>query len=456
VLIVADPGSPFGAIAAQVARPMSGRAGTAITPSGLAVSGLYGGMPGGRPSLDFVLAPARLPSNWLGLTSLRAVAIGATAWAQLSEAQQSALLTWTACGGDLIVVDGSLGALLPSAQGEVASDPDRVVARHFLGQVHVLTSAALAKAGLAKMLSAAYRTHDVYGALPANTAPDWGAIEARGFRLLIPGVEGIPARVYLSILVLFSLLIGPVNYWLLWRKGRQVLLVLTVPLISVVFIALLAGYAVAGEGLSVKGRAVTFTMLDQASKQAATRASVSLYAAGMTPAGGLRFARDIAVFPIGPDGTGTRDILDLDLTDAQRFAGGVIHARSATNFEEIAFRPARERLTFSHEPDGLRVTNGLEAPVKALFYLEGDTLYQLNGLLPAGGSQTLGRGRLDGPRVLPADVSLPARFASLFQHQPNGSYLAVLDRSPFWASGVSGLIERGSLHVVLGWPEGQR
>jgi hypothetical protein len=32
----------------------------------------------------------------------------------------------------------------------------------------------------------------------------------------------------------------------------------------------------------------------------------------------------------------------------------------------------------------------------------------------------------------------------------------VLDGSPFWESGVSGLIERGSLHVVLGWPEGQR
>ena len=43
-------------------------------------------------------------------------------------------------------------------------------------------------------------------------------------------------------------------------------------------------------------------MLDQATKQAATRAAASLYAAGMTPSGGLRFARDVAVFPIGADG----------------------------------------------------------------------------------------------------------------------------------------------------------
>ena len=96
----------------------------------------------------------------------------------------------------------------------------------------------------------------------------------------------------LSILFVFSLLIGPVNYWLLWRKRQQVLLVLTAPVISAIFILLLAGYVVAGEGLGVRGRAVTFTMLDQVRKQASTRATMWLYAAGMTPSSGLRFARD--------------------------------------------------------------------------------------------------------------------------------------------------------------------
>ena len=37
-----------------------------------------------------------------------------------------------------------------------------------------------------------------------------------------------------------------------------------------------------------------------------------------------------------------------------------------------------------------------------------------------------------------------------------GSYLAVLDRSPFWEPGVPGLMERGSFHLVLGFPQGQR
>jgi hypothetical protein len=99
------------------------------------------------------------------------------------------------------------------------------------------------------------------------------------------------------------------------------------------------------KGFRVQGRAVTFTMLDQLTKQAVTRATVSLYAPGLTPSNGLRFGRDVAVWAVGPEGTGMRDRMDLDLTDAQQFSAGVLQARSPTNFEQITFRPARERLT---------------------------------------------------------------------------------------------------------------
>ena len=465
VLIVADPGSPFGASIAPTLARKSGRGSTGglsvISPGGRGTFTTATPMAStpvammGAPPIDVVLEPVRLPANWLGYTSLRAVALGPAEWEQLSDGQKNALLAWIACGGDLIFVDGDLGVLLPGAQGEKAMDPDRVVGRHFLGRIHVVPSAPLATAGLASILLAVDKTRDTDWALPINGARDWGVMEGRGFKLRIPGIEGVPARVYLGILVLFSVLIGPVSYWLLWRKRRQVLLVLTAPLISAVFIVLLAGYAVAGEGMRVHGRVITFTMLDQVRKQAATRASVSLYAAGLSPAGGLRFARDIAVFPIGTDGTGSRDRLTLDLTDAQRFSAGLLQARAPTNFEQVAFRPARERLAFTRAPDGVSVTNGLEAAITALLYRDGDTLYRLDGPLLPGARQTLSRVSVDARQVLPDVAQIGAAFQALVQNQPRGSYLAVLDRSPFWEPGVSGLIERGSRHVVLGWPEGQ-
>src|SRR6185436_5209921 len=153
---------------------------------------------------------------------------------------------------------------------------------------------------MGRAIADAAAAQDANWALPANGARDWGVVAARGFRLPIPGIGGVPARAYLSILIAFSILIGPVNYWFLRRRRQQVLLVLTTPVISAIFIVLLGGYVLAGEGLGVRGRAVTFTMLDQVRKHAATRASVSLYAAGMTPPGGLHFPRDVAVFTTGP------------------------------------------------------------------------------------------------------------------------------------------------------------
>ena len=327
----------------------------------------------GAPPLDFLLEPARLPTNWLGFTSLRAVVIGPTEWEQLNDAQKSALLTWTACGGDLIFVDGDLGTLLPGATAACRRGRIARSARYFFGRIHRPTSASIATAGLASVLSAAQKVQDANWALPANGARDWGAIAARGFRLPIPGVDGVPARAYLSILLVFSLLIGPVNYWFLRRKRQQVLLVLTAPLISAMFIVLLAGYVAGRRGsrrARPRGDVHDARSGQEAGRHARQRVAVRRrhdavgWAALSARRGGVpdRPRRDRQPRPAGRSISPTRS--------ASRRA--CIQARSPTNFEQIAFRPARERLSFSREAGGMTVVNGLGATVTALVYRDGD------------------------------------------------------------------------------------
>lgn len=454
-LVVAAPGSALTRVALRT---------TAVTVVSSTVSrGRSGGVvvrppatvrsSPGRP-LDFQLEPSRLPTNWLGYTSLRAVALGPAEWEQLGDGQKSALLAWTASGGHLIVVDGDIRSLLPDAEVRGAADTERATARHLFGTVHAVPLSAV-EAGLTSLLSATEPDRDPAWALPANGAPDWGVIEKSGFRLRIAGVDGVPARAYLGILLLFAVVIGPLNYLVLRRRRRQVLVVLTAPLISAAFIALLAVYAAVGQGFRVLGRAVTLTMIDQATTQAVTRATVSLYSPGLTPSGGLRFDRDSAVWAVGHDGSGMRDHMDLDLTDAQHFSSGVLQARSPTNFDQVTVRAARERLTFSAVDGGLTVTNGLGAPVLALFYRDGATVHALAGPLAPGGRQPMRASAFDAPRELPTGVAVPAKFVHVLQQQPAGSYLAVLEHSPFWEPGVPRVAERGSVHLVLGWPEGQ-
>ena len=89
-----------------------------------------------------------------------------------------------------------------------------------------------------------------------------------------------------------------------------------------------------------RGRVVSFTLLDQASGQAATREAVSLYAAGGAPSGGLRFPRDVAIFPTPLDGAPLPGET-LDLSELQQFSSGFLQARTPTNFETISVRAAR-------------------------------------------------------------------------------------------------------------------
>ena len=435
-LIVADPASTLGPQAASWVRAVP-VASAYRMPAAVSTS----------TKLDFILDPQRLPTDWLGFTSVRAVFIGTKEWSQLSSVQKEALLTWTACGGDLMFVDGDLNTLLPNPQSRPAGlgtggdDP----IHYYFGHIRLVNSADISAKGLANILSTSRNVDDSRRTLPANRAPDWLYGTDHGFRLPIPGVAGVPVRSYMTILVAFSVLIGPVNYVLLWRKRRQVLLVLTAPLISMVFLAVLAGYALFGEGIGIKGRAQSFTLLDQTTKRAATRASISLYAAGMTPWNGLRFPKTTAIFPTGADGRGSHDPEVIDLTESQQFSSGIVRARTASNFEEISFRPARERLNFNRSGENITVINALGSDVAQLSYRSGGVVYTLAGILRDGAQATMHAGGNFDSRTI------PAKFRSIADQQRDGTYLAYLERSPFLETGAPNVDERGSFHLVLGY-----
>jgi hypothetical protein len=405
------------------------------------------------PLLDFVLDPSRLPTDWLGFTSLRAVFIGPREWEELEVAQKQALQTWVACGGDLFLVDGDPRSLFPEGIPSVsASGPNFM--RYLFGRIFPVRLSVLAASGIADtLLNAKIAANDQAFALPANRSSDWLSFGERGFRLNIPGVGGIPVRSYLAILVVFSLLIVPVNYVMLWRKKKQVLLVLTTPLISVVFIVLLSGYAVLGEGFGIRERAQSFTILDQTGKRAATRASVSMYAAGIAPRKGLRFPREAAVFPVGLDGRGSRDPQILDLSELQQFSSGILRARAPANFEEISFRPARERLTFNRSGETIEVVNGLGATLNKLLYRSGGKTFTLERPLRDGEKGSLRAGG-DWESAFPPAFNGAAGLNRRTGAGEADAYLAFLETSPFLDSGAT-VEERGSQHLVLGNPGGQ-
>jgi hypothetical protein len=434
VVIAAAGGSALAQAAEGWARP-------AFTGT---VAGAGGGAGSGSvPSLDLVLEPQRLPANWLGFTSLRALVIGGAEWQQLSDAQRTAVRSWVACGGDLLLIDGDLaewrrpGSTAGTIDGETPSVP------YLLGRVHAFTAPQLTAAGLDATLLALPAGRDGRWALPVNRATDWGGTFEHGLRMPIGDYGQIHARAYLVMLFLFALLIGPANYLVLTRRRQQALLVVTVPAIALAFIVLLAGYVVAGEGLGVHARAASLTLLDQGRQQAATRTAVSMYAAGRSPRGGMRFGRETAVIlgggaPLVPD-------VAMDLTETQHLEG-FVRARTPANFETVALQPARERLVVHHEGDRIDVVNGLGATIKSLTLQTRSRHYRLAAPLANGERRSLEpTSVVDSP--VGAGHPYAARFAGMAPAEE--SYVAVLDRSPFWQSGTD-VIEHDSVHVVVG------
>ena len=159
--------------------------------------------------------------------------------------------------------------------------------------------------------------------------------------------RGAPSGQRFRVLItLFVVAIGPLNYWLLRRRRRLQLLVVTIPLGAAAVTLVLFGYALVADGLGTRVRVRSATLLDQRHGRAACWARM-MYYSGVTPFGGLTFPADVAVLPFDfvPGESGARR-QDMIWEDDQRLVSGWLPARTPTQLLTPAFSgPRRHALT---------------------------------------------------------------------------------------------------------------
>jgi len=178
---------------------------------------------------------------------------------------------------------------------------------------------------------------------------------------LIPGVGSVPVHAFLILITIFTIVIGPLNYYWLRKQRRLGALVFTVPAIASVACVLLFFYSLMADGFSTRSRVQSVTYLDQQTKSAASLSRICLYAP-FAPSAGLKFSASVAAFPIWPE--------------QQRFEGGVVdwtgneqhltsgwfRSQTWTQFLTIEQRDERGRLDFtppaSADARELTVSNG--------------------------------------------------------------------------------------------------
>jgi hypothetical protein len=412
------------------------------------------------------IAFADLPRNAASYSSIDAVVIDTSAGLPGPDAL-AAIGAFARSGGVVVVVGGNAresarGApdLAPWIEPRFLVDDGSDSADSYVAGLGLLVVAPMAflsleslDAILVKLLSEQDGN--------VSCIPRIGGGRNHDLDVTLPGLE-LPYRALMLVLFLFAIVIGPLNLWFVKRSKKPVLLLFTVPAIAIVFSLALFAYGALAQGLDVRARAVTLTLLDQRTHHSTALETREIFA-GLSPGKGLRPGPGAWMYWNPSSGSwDDRKRYTIDFGDGVEFSGDYLPARTPTRQTSITDRAARQRVELLREGDGWTARFGLGAGVNLFVFRAPDgRLWQAPRATPDGGSVELepaveagdvghvgaGMDAIEHPDV--HDV-----FAALVRDQaqglPLGTYAAVLESSPFTDSMGVEARDVDSAHLLVG------
>ncbi len=286
------------------------------------------------------------------------------------------------------------------------------------------------------------------------------------FQNAFPVVDNlsVPVRGLFVLMILFAIVIGPVNLVLLSRWNKRIWLLWTVPAISFFFCLAILTYHLLAEGWFSKTRIAGITILDQ-TEQRATSLGLTGFYCPLNP-GSLRFS-SLTELQIPQE---SHPVISgsavLDWTEDQNLARGWVLPRVPTYFSMRKSEDRRERLTVREEASGaVEAVNALGCDIRTLYLLSSrGQMLEASGIA-AGASAKLtpsahkpGQGPyglrkvfssgswFQGNRMFAGDQALSTMVGTL---RP-GTYLAIVESNPFLENGLKGSYERPSVSGIYG------
>jgi hypothetical protein len=443
-----------------------------------------GGRPGEVPAVPGLVAPPELAEigfapffrselpvrqwsgNWLGYSCYDAVLLTAEEAAELPAEVQLALRRFVECGGALYIQGGQVPAAF--TQGGIVESKQS----HRVGFGRVVACAgkeksdweATRKRMLAELLGVQYsseRPSDLSDMLVAETT--------------------VPVRALFGIVLVFGILMGPVNVWILTKRKKRIWLWWNVPVMAFVACGAILGYSLVSEGWTSHGKMATLTFLDERCHRATTIGYASYYCP-LTPSGGLQFGVDTEIINLERPSFRTRGYGGyygsdstarwVDWTSGQRLASGWAMARVPAYLRVRKNEDRRERLVVEKNADGsLKVVNALGADIREVWVADasGRVFSSQGSGIPAGAEQTL-QAAVAG---VTASAAGPAKLRDLYcksdwlgelktlsDYVPSsgvlapGGYIAILDKSPFLETALPGTDTEDSAAIVVGVSKG--
>lgn len=386
-------------------------------------------------------------SHWQDYSAADLVVLRQSEWTALERRTRSALRTYVRNGGMLLLTDAAameFDDLDFTLSGEIYES--------YLGFGRV---ALIATEG--HLMGEARERRIVMDNFLSGHPYDFteGYLERNASMKLVDSLT-VPLREFLAILVLFALVIGPINFYILNKRGKRIYMLVTVPLISIVTTVLIMVTALFSEGITPRFLSKSLTFLDQPNNQATTLMTGGIYA----PIGlkdGMHFPYAAGVRPIQPV---DKMVSEVSLKESQNLKGNWFPARTPSFFLSRYTQTRREQLVVTPTDQGIRVTNGLGATLTFLKLADANgKIYESEGPIGAGETAEL---RLTD-RIAQAEPQfrrgvfktnwsfrLPDDLANTSTWLEPKSYLTQLEEEPFMGELIRSRHNRENTTLVLG------
>lgn len=314
----------------------------------------------GRSDLRFgeSFEATELPSDWKGYTGLDAILFDRETWLSLGSGPKRAVLEWVRLGGTLHVFfsrtespEFSLRDL--GISGLVPQPGERFQTRFSLGRIELKEwdGKELPSSIVSTYEKMKPRSQDLGEAYRSN---DWTLAEKLG-------EKPFNSILLFTILLLFAILVAPVNLFYFAGKGKRHRLFYTTPIISVGACLVIVALIFLGDGLGGKGYRAGFADLQSGEDERKLYLSQEQFSrTGVILSTGFESERDLIIEPVRP-----RDSVFFALhrrsgqstvynyTEKQ-FAGGFFRSRSEQAFLLKSAEPTRARIEFQSPPENDR------------------------------------------------------------------------------------------------------
>ncbi len=425
----------------------------------VASMGGHGATPASHELLRAELDSTQWSEYWLSYTPFDAVLLPQADFARMPEATRAALWRYTESGGRFVV----LGRIeLPESWRNREIFSGNGITHHRVGLGECLQLDASAVESLTGPQTAKLKM--LLAQAAALSVTDWSQHNnAETLNNLFPVVDGtdLPVRGMAFLMLVFILVVGPINLLVLRAFKRRIWFLWTIPAISAATCLLVLIYSLTSEGITPSTRTEAVTLLDQSARRATTAALMAFYCP-LTPGDGLHFTTETAAAPLFVnDSHRNGEAHEVDWSNGQHFLSGWIKSRVPAHFFVRKSEPRRERLQIERSADGkLTVVNGLGAAVKTLWLVDAQGQLHKTDAIEAGARATLiATGETTNRGALP-DLSrfvndplnqIPTRsLANLKPWLRPGVYFAELEGAPFVETALAGRTKPRASSLVIG------